>query len=363
MRLSDRGVQARIRLLAAAIVAVSSLAASVPGLVGQEPDCDGRAVLRVVVQDESESIPIPGATLVLRWTDTDRERRPVREDVGLDGSLVLCAPGDARQATLWAEFGDMSSEEAVVAIVAGTSHDVELRLRSGRMSTGRLIGRVRDAATERPVTAAAVSLAGRAEASETNRQGQFVLSGIPVGAYELSVRSLGYAPLVHPVVVSRGVTTEIEIGLVPDPVEMEPIVATATRSRRLEVKGFYERKHWGELVSGGTFFTAADIDRRNPVLISHMIADLSGIRLDCGIRRDSCRIMNMRGASGFAPGGCRMRIHLDGVPLGGGRGNTLDDFVRPVEIAGIEVYKGPASLPAEFSGSDSGCGVVAVWTK
>ncbi|MDE2661458.1 MAG: carboxypeptidase regulatory-like domain-containing protein [Gemmatimonadota bacterium] len=252
----------------------------------------------------------------------------------------------------------------MVAIVAGTSHNVELRLRSGRMSTGRLIGRVRDAATQRPVTAAAISLAGRAEASETNRQGQFVLSGVPVGAYELSVRSLGYAPLVHPVVVSRGTTTEIEIGLVPDPVEMEPIVATATRSRRLEVKGFYERKYWGELVSGGTFFTVADIERRNPVLISHMIADLSGIRLDCGMRRDSCRIMNMRGSSGFAPGGCRMRIHLDGVPLGGGgRGNTLDDFVRPVEVAGIEVYKGPASLPAEFSGSDSGCGVVAIWTK
>ena len=365
MRLSDRrGVQGRVRLLAGAILAAPALAVSAPGLAGQEPDCGDRAVLRAVVLDESESIPIPGATLVLRWTDTNRERRPVREEVGFDGSLVLCAPGDARQATLWAEFGDMSSEEAVVAIVAGTSHDVELRLRSGRVSTGRLIGEVRDAATERPVTAAAISLAGRTEAGETNRQGRFILSGVPVGVYELSVRRLGYAPLVHPVVVSRGVTTEIEIGLVPDPLEMEPIVATAMRSRRLEVKGFYERKHWGELVSGGTFFTAADIERRSPVLISHMIADLSGIRLDCGIRRDSCRIVNTRASSGFMPGGCRMRIYLDGVPLGGGgRGNTVDNFVRPVEIAGLEVYRGPASLPAEFSGSDTGCGVVAIWTK
>jgi outer membrane receptor for ferrienterochelin and colicin len=32
-------------------------------------------------------------------------------------------------------------------------------------------------------------------------------------------------------------------------------------------------------------------------------------------------------------------------------------------IEGIEVYKGAAQLPAEFGGSNSMCGVVAIWTK
>ena len=364
MRSAARGVQTRVRPLVAATVAFLALATSAPGLAGQAADCGERAVMRVVVVDESGAVPMPGAVVVLRWTDTDRARRPVREEAGPDGSLSLCAPPDARQATVWAEFGDMSSEEAVVAIVAGTLREVELRLRSGPVRTGRLIGQVRDAQTRRPVNAAAVSLVGRTEMGVTNRQGGFVLSGVPVGVYELSVRHLGYAPLTHPVRVTRGITTEVEVGLVPDPVEMEPLVATTTRSRRLEVKGFYERKYWGELVGGGTFFTSADIERRSPVLISHMIADLSGIRLECGVRRDSCTIINTRGTSGFSPGGCRMRIYLDGVPLGGGgRGNTVDNFVRPVEIAGLEVYRGPASLPAELSGSDSGCGGVAIWTK
>ncbi|MDE2662627.1 MAG: carboxypeptidase-like regulatory domain-containing protein [Gemmatimonadota bacterium] len=343
--------------------AVAALAAGGADLAGQEPDCGGRGVLRVVVFDQSGSVPIPGATVVLRWTDAESARRPVREDAGSDGQLVLCAPRDARQATVWAEFGDASSDESVVATAAGASREARLLLHMGQVRTGRLIGEVRDALTENPVAAAAVSVQGRTEMVETNRMGRFILSGVPVGVHELSVRHLGYTPLAHEVTVSRGITTEVEIGLVPEPVEMAPIVATAPRSRRLEVKGFYERKYWGELVSGGMFFTVADIERRNPIQISHMIADAPGVRLDCGIRHRNCRILNTRGASRFQPGGCLMSIIIDDVRLRVRQGDTIDRLVKPSEVAGLEIYRGAASLPGEFSGSDSGCGVIAIWTK
>ncbi|WP_420441286.1 hypothetical protein [Candidatus Palauibacter sp.] len=92
----------------------------------QEQDCDGRAALRISVDDESGFISIPEATVVLRWTDAVRQ--PVREAAGTDGRLLLSAPRDAGEATLWAEFGDASSEESVVAREAGMPHDVELRL-------------------------------------------------------------------------------------------------------------------------------------------------------------------------------------------------------------------------------------------
>ena len=348
------------------IVALLGLGVGVPGLTGQEPDCNGRSVLRVVVLDEVGTIPIPTATVVLRWTDTDQGRRPVRQDVESDGGLVLCVPPDARQATLWAEFGDASSEESVVHIAPGTLHEVELRLRSGSVRTGRLIGEVRDALTDRPVVAAAVSVVGGTAVAETNRQGRFILSGVPVGVHELAVRHLGYATLAHTVAVLRGVTTEVEIGLAPQPVEMAPIVAVATRSRRLEVKGFYERKYWGELIGGATFLTEADIERRRPIFVSHMIADEPGIRLgNCGLRRTNCQLVNIRASSRMA-GGCPVKFYLDGTPvrgLGGRRGESIDDLVRPTEIAGIEIYVSASSLAAEFGGSASQCGVVAIWTK
>ena len=366
MRSAERGVQARVRPLLPATVAVLALATSAPGLAGQALDCGERAVMRVVVVDESGAVPMPGAVVVLRWTETDQGRRPLRQEVESDGGLVLCAPPDARQATLWAEFGDASSEEAVVGIAPGTLHEVELRLRSGSVRTGRLLGEVRDALTDRPVVAAAISVVGGTAVAETNRRGRFILSGVPVGVHELAVRRLGYAPLAHTVAVFRGVTTEVEIGLAPDPVEMAPIVAVATRSRRLEVKGFYERKYWGELIGGATFLTEADIERRRPIFVSHLIADEPGIRLqNCRLRRGSCQLVNIRASSRML-GGCPVGFYLDGTPvrgLGGRTGESIDDLVRPFDIAGIEIYVSASSLAAEFGGSASQCGVVAIWTK
>lgn len=355
-------------LALAALVALQPVVVPV-GVEGQSiDDCDGRASLQVSVVDESGFIAIPEATVVLRWTDA--VRRPVRETAGTDGHLVLCAPRDAGEATLWAEFGDASSEESVVALEAGTPHDVELRLLLSETGTGRLVGLVRDAGTEEPVVAAAVSILGDPGEVASNRRGRFVLSGVPVGRREIAVRHIGYAPFRHPVAVARGRTTEIEIGLVPEPLAMEPLVATVVRSRRLETRGFYERKYWGELVSGGTFFTAEDIERRNPLRITQMVADIPGIRLrNCGMRQNSCRLYNSRISDISSNDGCLMNIYLDGSlivrrgRIGGGAVPNINDFVLPIEIAGVEVYLGPSELPAEFAGLESRCGVVVIWTK
>lgn len=314
--------------------------------VAQTPeDCGDRASLAVTVRDDSGQIPIPNATIVLRWMDA--VRRPLREAADTDGELLLCVPPDATAATLWAEFGDASSAEANVTLAPRYAHEVELRLLLEEVKTGRLIGRVMDARTNQPVAAAEVSVPSRAGMVSSNRRGHFVLSALPVGEHELSVRHIGYAPLSHPVTVRQGTTTEIEIGLSADPVELAPLVATVERSRRLEIKGFYERKHWGELLGLGTFFTVEDIERWRPLRVSHLVSML--------VPSVGPELVNRRGFSGLNRT-CRMAVYLDGFVVGG----DLDSFVKPLEVGGIEVYKGLASTPAEFAGR---CGAVVVWTK
>ena len=311
-------------------------------LAAQEADCGDRASLLVTVLDESGSIVLPGATVVLRWIDA--ERMPVREATDADGRLLVCVPRDASRAVVWAELGEHSSGQAAPeGFVSGEDREVRLRILSS-VPSGRLIGRLVDRETGRPVATAAVSVVGRPTEAASDGQGVFRLTGVPAGQHELRVRRLGYAPLRHAVDVTTGHTTELEIRLVRDPVELEPLVVSTTRSRRLEIKGFYERKHWGELLGLGTFYTAADIERRRPLRISHMIAELPSIRMG---------LLNART-------GCHLSVYLDNMRVGA---DNIDALVLPIEVAGVEVYRGAASLPAEFGGSDSRCGVAVVWTK
>ncbi|MYA34050.1 MAG: TonB-dependent receptor [Gemmatimonadales bacterium] len=330
------------------------------GLAGQEAvDCAAGVPLGVAVVDESGSIPIPFATVRLMSEDEGARDGLLQDQAGSDGRVVFCVPVDVRHATLSAEFGDAASDETEVNVRFAASRDVVLRLRVASVENGRLLGTVTDALSDAPVTAAAVSLGGRAREVQTNRQGGFILRDVPVGVHELSVRHLGYAPLRHMVSVSRGATTEIQIGLVPAPLEMEPLVATAVRLRRLEIKGFYERKRWGELLGLGAFFTLADIERRKPRIISDMIMQEASIRRACGMGSRSCRLYTTRMSTGFGSR-CLMQVYLDGILISE-EGEA--DMWPTVDIAGVEVYKGAASLPAEFTGPNSRCGVVAIWTK
>ena len=315
----------------------------------QQEQCGDRALLHVTVVDESGTVFLPGAVVVVRWSDL--VERPVRDAAGADGHYSLCVPEDVEGATIWAEFGDDSSRQAVATFEPGATSEVVLRIVTEGVRSGRLMGQVLDVLTEAPVVTAAVSIRGRPAVIDTNQQGRFVLTGVPPGEHVLEVRRLGYAPLRHSVTVDQGLTTDVEIGLVPAPVEMEPIVATATRVRRLEITGFYERKHWGELTGLGHFITADEIDRWRPSsiagFVSMMVPGMSGLS-------------NRRMSVGFSSQPCPMKQYLDGVLL---RGGGIDQFVKPFEVVGIEVYKGPASLPGEFTGSDARCGAVVVWTR
>ena len=357
--ISRKAVRLRCAARGVALASLLLMTVARPAAGQEQMDCDGRASLHILVTEESGLLQLPGATVMLQWSDV--VLRPIRQPAGADGSFSLCIPEDAQAATVWAEFGDDSSEEAVVTFEPGTAQQVHLRVLFGEAEPGRLVGRVLDVATDRPVATAALSIAGRAQEVQSDRQGRFALAGVPAGNHQIEVRRIGYAPLEYPVTVTRGLTTELDISLVPAPTEMEPLVITAVRPRRLEIEGFYERKYFGELLSGGTFFTLEDIDRRRPLRITHMLADAPGIRLRCpGSGRRGCWVESSRAAAGFTSGGCELRAYLDGSPISV---RDLDSLVLPVEIAGIEVYQGAAELPPEFGGYDARCGAVVIWTK
>ncbi|WP_423924429.1 carboxypeptidase regulatory-like domain-containing protein [Candidatus Palauibacter sp.] len=335
---------------AATVAALAALqfALGASALAGQEErSCGDRGSLEVTVLDETGTA-VRGATVSVRWTDV--VRRPVRRSTGADGRLVICAPRDARKATVWGQVGSGSSEQAVVAFGPGETREIALRVPAQTTSPGRLMGRVFDAQTKDAIRTAAVTVAGRPPAVESDRWGRFILTGVPAGPNELEVRRLGYAPLSHTINVKPGLATEVEIGLVPDPVEMEPLVATTTWSPGLEAKGFYERRYWGEMLGIGEFITQDYLERWQPYHISQLLSNHTRLRP---------RLLSARRGARVRAADC-LTIYLDSMNVSNLPINTI---VVPSEVAGVEVYRAPVSLPTGLMRFHSGCNLVLIWTK
>ena len=324
----------------------------VRSVAGQEGDCGDRGTLAVSVTDESGIVSIPSATVVLRWLDA--ERMPVREAAGLDGGLRLCVPEDATLAVLWAEFGDKSSAQATLAgLRSGENREIQLRIRDDRHS-GRLLGRVVDRSTGRPVATAALSIAGRPEVVESDRMGHFRIAAVPTGAHALDVRRLGYAPLRHSVEVNTGITTDLEVGLVPEPVELEPLVVTKVRSRRLEIKGFYERKWWGERLGLGTFYEAARLPvfaDPDPTTCIERAARIDRVRSKSETRRRDQTIMRRSDYLKTVFGGrgeCHKKQDSATPTVGCGQGRTVmsETRARAIECVMWGLLLGCGTQPA-----------------
>lgn len=287
---------------------------------------------------------------------------------------VLARTDDAASRVLSFDWEGGSDLEIALEVRPGAATGdleetlAELREGAGE-SAGRIVGRVRDRATGRPVTSATVVLGDGMGSAASDGQGRFVLPEVLPGRHRLAVRHLGYAEVSETVEVPARRTVDVDIRLSADPVELEPLVVTTVRERRLEMRGFYERKRWGERLGLGHFFTREEIERRSPHNLSHMIADLPGARIDCSgnarMKSDACAI----GFSRIAD--CRQaNVYLDGAPVietlatGEVWGSlAFDELVTPVEVEAVEVYPGASAAPAEFGGSSGQCGVIVIWTR
>jgi hypothetical protein len=56
-------------------------------------------------------------------------------------------------------------------------------------------------------------------------------------------------------------------------------------------------------------------------------------------------------------------VYIDGVQLPAEP--NIDNIVMPKELAGIEIYSGPATIPLQYKSTSAGgfCGVILLWTR
>jgi hypothetical protein len=199
--------------------------------------------------------------------------------------------------------------------------------------------------------------------TRANERGEWTLADAPAGTRMLEVRAVGYYPVRHRVDVVAG-AAPIRVALSTLKAVLDTVKVTAARLGWRDLSGFQDRRR----SSIGRYLDAKDISRRNPVLASDLFRSMAGVSLE----RDGVDTrLTMRGTF---TNRCVPSIFIDGhlVNPFEARGFesasdsapavNIDDWVRPKDIAALEVYAG-GTVPAAFQGPMDGCGAVLIWTK
>ena len=229
--------------------------------------------------------------------------------------------------------------------------------------TGTVTGRVVDAATQRPVNGAQVTIPGTRLGGVINSDGSYRITGVPVGEHTLRAQMLGYAPHEQRVTVAAGQTATANFTLTASAISLDEIVVTGTGGQG------QARRTLGNSVSS---VNAAAIAESNPTTnVRQLIQGRTpGVTLtnSTGVIGGGSRI-RIRG-SGSLNAGNDPVVYIDGVRVQSEQVQTESNTAQPInlleafnpnDIESIEVIKGPAA--ATLYGADAAGGVIQIITK
>jgi hypothetical protein len=214
-----------------------------------------------------------------------------------------------------------------------------------------------------PLASARVAIAGTPLGILTDARGRFLISGVPVGEQVVEASYLGHQQLRVPVVLVGGTPQRLELVLAVEAVVIEGVEVSGVAALSPALQGFYHRRERG----GGIFFTGEEVAGMRARGVTDIIRRVPGVRVTTEAAATGARQTVHMGRSAGAAGarGCQATYFVNGMPflLTGPQG--INAFVRPDEIAGVEIYAGASRLPAQFNTGTqaSRCGVIVIWTR
>ena len=211
--------------------------------------------------------------------------------------------------------------------------------------------------------------------SRVSGDGRFVMDLPGAGRYRLKVEALGYATLTTEVVeVGAAEMVTVEVRLRRNPIALEPLEVVV--DRRLEPPFMREVRQRAS-AGFGRLITREELQDRFGSRLEDVLSGVAGLWITYVAAQDevvprvplvTARLKTTAGRTCFAD------LYLNGVRqfdagmekrrYENALENVLEMFsYRADEIEAIEVYRGPAEVPAQYSGSTAECGVVAVWLR
>ena len=241
----------------------------------------------------------------------------------------------------------VSARHAVCAIGALSALASPAR---AQRRTGTLTGIVRDDGGS-PIANVEVTAIKQALSVRTDSVGRFFLGVLPSGALDLTFRRLAFEPVVVTIDLAADDTTEVEVKLTVVAQRLTGVIVNDRAPKKRVLEGFEARRRQGI----GYFVTRAQIEKRDPRLLSEMLRMIPGTILIAG---DAGRITLRFTRSAR---NCPPQFFVDGIMA---TGMGVDD-ISPSDIEGVEIFAGAAGLPSEFGRmrSTSNCGTVLIWTR
>ena len=339
-----------IRMPAAGILRVSlavpSMSTLMPGLciLG---DAERRGIAVGTVRDAATGTPLPRAAVVFEVPDGSSK---VVEADGT-GRYVACGlPSDQPIVTRVTFLGRAPAVELLTFTNdQPVFRSFELELSPGVDVTGRVV----DQSTAAPVSGAVVkieSAEGEVGSSLTDEQGRFRFERVELDTYLVEVEHIAYGSQMKWFSVSDVEPLELELGLVPDAIELDALVVSV-RPRGL-----------GRAVDAGVrrdFVSRIEIERllgaaRN---VGDLVRTIPGVRVQ-NLRDSSTGQMRLciEGSRTYTPACDSVLVVIDGVMTDA---EMLEDL-PPNIIQSIEFV--PSIIAGMRYGGRTGSGVLEITT-
>ena len=223
-------------------------------------------------------------------------------------------------------------------------------------------GRVVLAGTETPLADVHVKLQsadGRTLASTmTTDSGQFRLHAARIVPVTVVAERIGLQPVTtSELQLTIGEAIEVQLTMSETAVPLDPLTVRAREVIDIgPLSGYYQRVLQKQRGGFGHVFTRDVIQERNAIDVVDMMRE---------VPRMSVVPLQGRGYHVVIRGGrgtCTPKVYLNGVHANRGTVAQLDDLVRPMDLEGIEVYRGIAEMPGEYY-DETHCGVILLWTR
>jgi hypothetical protein len=311
------------------------------------------------VRDAVSSQPIRNAVVDLTWLDLTVEgktrvsqtswRGQARSDS--NGGYSIC--GLPIHVTIRARASTDSTSSGLVDLV-GRGARVQRRdfyvsgADSAAVAHGTVAGTVTDTAG-RPFPDARIVMDEAAEV-RTDANGRFTIRGVPVGTRQVEVLAIGMSPVIAPVDVMPNETASV-VAALRRITTLDVVRVTGSRNTRYRVTEFEARRK----TSAGYIRDSSQIAQQGT--IASAFSTFSGVQVERDTNGSNSFYLSMAGG---ARGRCVPNLWIDDVIQ---RDYDYLNFIRPSEIAAIEVYPRVFSAPNRYMASINMCGSVVVWTK